>query len=1057
MAVICLVLVLLISPIFFNYTVTSREPIQIDGIFSEWKRIPSFSDSLTDQIQNKDVNIQEFKVTINDWGELAFFMQMEGTILNGTHGMDSVNIFIDEDNLRSSGYHIKSIGADKMIAVTGWENKVFASGYSEFNNSRSAFDLNGFDRFFNIPAAVIDSRMETKIWLSQLNTNPEYPIKVIFSSRDTAGNQDISDIIVSHMEGALLINETSVAPMEIPKGTEKEPITRFNMSAQGADITLSSLNLTFTGTATSSEIRELFIYLDSNENGDFDLLSDEEIVRSPRGFDQGRVSLLFDQIIPKDTTKTYFAVLDISSSARDERTIGIRIQDPLDVLFDPGVVTISPLYLTNSYIGSVGDNITIDGAFGDWKNATFKIDAFQDVMIEKENVFNPNIDIIKYGVTNNTQLLSIYMDVSGTMLGGVSIPWNGSRPKDIITPFLDSDGDGIPDEQEPFEHINDFDDDAGEPDNPNNTWLDTGNDFEDHDSDNDGIEDYPWGNDTKLVRLDTNATKYIGPPPPIPPTPEVNGEDITYIFIDSDNNATTGYFVNPDIGAEYMVNISGKGNTILSKKLNVFNSTFNNEWIWEYITSVDAAVDSKAMEAQIDFDLLGIGQNQSYNIWFLTTDWRDANDMSNEPINNTRGARGTRAKPPGAGSKVKLNEVFPDSNGWIELYNTGNKNEDISDWVIEWDSTTYTIPTGTTLSPGGWLAFDVGSISASGTAILYNDAGQERDTTTYSSVPSGQGWGRYPDGESNWIFTNPTKAAANTPATPPPSVNIVINEVYPDINGWVELYNLETQGGPTDISGWYIIWSGGNYTLPPNTKIQKQSFLAFDVGNIPDSDTVYLYNDVGAEQDSTSFSNITVGYGWGRYTDGSGNWWTTIPTKAAANMIPEFSDAIFPFMFTLFIFGLVQHRKKKEKKVKDMKNANRKLPNISQNPVDSRMLTETVEELLSLSDVNGAAIFKGSDQILSWHSHEDINANLYVDFIKGYITDNPPDMKSGYESGLFSQQIIDFNGSRILISGIGADVTFLLFVDKNAYLGLTMLEMEGCIRRIDKILKMRNT
>jgi hypothetical protein len=126
----------------------------------------------------------------------------------------------------------------------------------------------------------------------------------------------------------------------------------------------------------------------------------------------------------------------------------------------------------------------------------------------------------------------------------------------------------------------------------------------------------------------------------------------------------------------------------------------------------------------------------------------------------------------------------------------------------------------------------------------------------------------------------------------------------------VELYNNGDRN--TNIGGWYIVWGGGTYTIPTNTRIQKNSFLAFDVGNIPSTDTVTLFDDADVEQDSISFTSITSGYGWGRYPDGSGSWWITIPTRAAANTIPEFSDAIIPIMFMLFIFAFVRYRKKRK-------------------------------------------------------------------------------------------------------------------------------------------------
>jgi hypothetical protein len=424
----------------------------------------------------------------------------------------------------------------------------------------------------------------------------------------------------------------------------------------------------------------------------------------------------------------------------------------------------------------------------------------------------------------------------------------------------------------------------------------TGPDSEDHDSDNDGLEDYPWGNDTVLIQPQNGKIKYLGVVPKIPKLPVITGEDVTYFFIDTDNDVSTGYYVNQFNGADLMINISGKGNQISSKYLCRFNSNNPKEWNWIQIAEISAAIDSHALEAQIGFSTLGILQNNTFSVWFLTTDWRNSFDQSDFGINETRGERGTRAP----GSKVVLNEIYPGPNDWIELYNTGNRDVDISGWVITWDTGSFTVPTGTTIPSGGFSVFDLANIPASSTVTLFNDKNQQLDTTTYTSVPSGQGWGRYPDGVDNWIYTNPTKGGPNQPVTPPPPADVIINEIYPDAaNGWVELYNNGDRN--QDIGGWYIVWSGGTYVIPGNTRIQKAAFLAFDLGNIPATDTVTLFNDIDVQQDSVSFTNVGPGYGWGRYPDGSGSWWTTLPTRAAPNIIPEFSDIMVPIMIMVLI------------------------------------------------------------------------------------------------------------------------------------------------------------
>jgi hypothetical protein len=407
-----------------------------------------------------------------------------------------------------------------------------------------------------------------------------------------------------------------------------------------------------------------------------------------------------------------------------------------------------------------------------------------------------------------------------------------------------------------------------------------------------------------LERPETNRTRYIGPHPPTPKLPVVTGEDMAYVFIDTDCNSSTGYYINEFLGADYMVNISGKGNVITSKYLNKYNTSNQGGWRWDFISGVDAAVDSKALEAQFEFEILGIAQDQTFNAWFMTTDWRDCSDLSDNGINGTRESRGTRAIP---GAKIVLNEIYPDTNGWIELYNRGNQEIDISGWEITWDGESYTIPQGTTMLPGEFLAFDVGDIPPSGTVTLIDDKGKEQDQTTFTSVPSGEGWGRYPDGVESWLFTNPTKEGPNEPSTPLPSADVVINEVYPDVNGWVELYNKGES--VIDIGGWKILWSGGNYTIPSNTKIKKGEFMAFDVGNISPTDIVTLTDEVNYTQDVAFLGNVPSGYGWGRYPDGTGNWWNTIPTKEAPNIIPEFKDIVVPIVSMIILVLLTLSKK----------------------------------------------------------------------------------------------------------------------------------------------------
>ena len=237
----------------------------------------------------------------------------------------------------------------------------------------------------------------------------------------------------------------------------------------------------------------------------------------------------------------------------------------------------------------------------------------------------------------------------------------------------------------------------------------------------------------------------------------VTGEDVAYIFIDTDDNASTGYMVDSYIGAEYMLEISGKGNLITSRTLNRYSASSGSHWSWEELSEVSCAVDSEALETQVDFKSLGIQHNSSFKIWFFTTDWQSGWDLSDVSITDTRSLRGTRA---GLGS-VLINEVYPDANGWIELYNPTKKVQDLTGWTIVWSGGTYSIPAGTTVNPGQYAVFNIGSNPASDNIKLYNNKDQKKDETGYSNIPSGFGWGRDPAKIQNWYTTYPTPGGPN--------------------------------------------------------------------------------------------------------------------------------------------------------------------------------------------------------------------------------------------------------------------------------------------------------
>ena len=60
-------------------------------------------------------------------------------------------------------------------------------------------------------------------------------------------------------------------------------------------------------------------------------------------------------------------------------------------------------------------------------------------------------------------------------------------------------------------------------------------------------------------------------------------------------------------------------------------------------------------------------------------------------------------------------------------------------------------------------------------------------------------------------------------------------------------------------------------------------------------------------------------------------------------------------------------------------------------------------------------------------------------------------------NSMFNQQIVDYNGHKLLVGWIAQDTILLLLLNKKAYLGLTMLDMEGCLRDMEAAFSKANT
>jgi hypothetical protein len=197
---------------------------------------------------------------------------------------------------------------------------------------------------------------------------------------------------------------------------------------------------------------------------------------------------------------------------------------------------------------------------------------------------------------------------------------------------------------------------------------------------------------------------------------------------------------------------------------------------------------------------------------------------------------------------------------WVEIYNGSAASVDLDGWKVddgEGGSSSYIVPAGSIVAPGGYLVLDLSSglLNNDGDSIrLIRPDGIVADTTSYTSSAVDTSRCRAPDG-SWYDGEQPTPGAANIPLSAlaaatdvPPSTSVARSpsrsapsSIPSDIRlsevlalpkdaydaEWVEIANDSSV--PADLSGWRVddVEDGSSpYTLPAGSTIGPQGFLA---------------------------------------------------------------------------------------------------------------------------------------------------------------------------------------------------------------------------------------
>lgn len=195
---------------------------------------------------------------------------------------------------------------------------------------------------------------------------------------------------------------------------------------------------------------------------------------------------------------------------------------------------------------------------------------------------------------------------------------------------------------------------------------------------------------------------------------------------------------------------------------------------------------------------------------------------------------------------IQINELVPQpatgsADEFIELYNTGVADVDLSGWQlddIDDGSSAYTVPDGTIISAGQYLAFYNSvtriSLNDSGDSVrLLDPNGDIKDIVLYDKANRGQSYSKFADG---WQWTTTLTPAA---------INILTIELETiDVDPVIPVVDIAT--ARTKLDG-VTVTVTGTVTAPPGVLSTQYFYIEDDTGGIQ----IYCY--------SKEFPNLKAG------------------------------------------------------------------------------------------------------------------------------------------------------------------------------------------------------
>jgi predicted RNA-binding Zn-ribbon protein involved in translation (DUF1610 family) len=374
LAVIVVISLVIATFVYLSYS-RGSSAYTVDGDLNDWNHATVYSAKSISS--SPGISVDRWSFDTSD-SSLYFYVRTQGAMMN-TEQVESVLLYVDEDDSTNTGYLIDGIGADFLLTVDGWNGSVQSTSISQYGSQTDHLNWNLWTSFSSLKYSMSSNQLEASALLSE---PPSTSAKAILVYKDEMERESASQPVP--IQGSLLVVEQKLLPSldstGIVASSTSSQLLRLNFTCEGDDGSVTSVSPSLTGCVLAGQIQS------------FSIAPGETVIRD----------------ISVDTT------LASAGQAVSAAIVSSSVQSSFDSVKVIGEAA-------KAYVESVPGSIVIDGAFGDWASRT-SIDS--DIV----PVQNQNVDIDEVGAGNDTDSAYFYVSVKGDICYGSFAPFWCAKP-----------------------------------------------------------------------------------------------------------------------------------------------------------------------------------------------------------------------------------------------------------------------------------------------------------------------------------------------------------------------------------------------------------------------------------------------------------------------------------------------------------------------------------------------------------------------------------------------------------------------------------------------------